>query len=142
MMKKHLYGDVWGDTVDLYDLGKGIIISVILSTSCFIGALWLIQISEPELTPNLASAYALLFGIGGCVLSAVVTAKLFKPKRIMNENKFSKEDQQAVLKELKIDVRKERKALETAEPAIIQEMKELELYEMFAGKDDDKKEGE
>lgn len=30
-MKKTCLADIWGDTVDLYDLGKGIVIGIIIN---------------------------------------------------------------------------------------------------------------
>lgn len=38
-MKKTCLADIWGDTVDLYDLGKGIVIGIVISISCYLGAL-------------------------------------------------------------------------------------------------------
>ena len=82
---------------------------------------------------KLVSAYSLLFGIGGCVISAIVSANLFKPKRTLNEEQFSEQDRDRVLKELNIDVKKEKEELKYADPKVLQEMKDLKLYELFYG---------
>ena len=38
-MKQGYLADIWGDTVDLHDLGKGIIIGIIISLSdCYAGS--------------------------------------------------------------------------------------------------------
>ena len=130
-MKQVYLADIWGDTVDLHDLGKGIIIGIIISLSCYLGANKIIAMQAPDMAEKLVSAYSLLFGIGGCVISAIVSANLFKPKRKLNEEHFSEEDRERVLKELNIDVAKEK--LKYVDDKVIQEMKDLELYDLFYG---------
>lgn len=132
-MKRAVLADIWGDTVDLRNLTGGILIGVVLSFCCYLGASTAISSSYPDLAANLVSAYSLLFGIGSCVLSAVVSAKLFKPKRTLNEEEFSEADRERVLKELQIDLEKEREELKYVDEKVLQEMKDLRLYELFAG---------
>ncbi len=134
-MKRTVLADIWGDTVDLRHLGSGILIGIILSLSCYLAANTVIASQSPDLEANLLSAYSLLFGIGGCVLSAVVTANLFKPKRTLNESEFSENDRDRVLQELKIDLAREREELKYVDDKVLQEMKDLKLYELFAGTD-------
>ena len=137
-MKKTCLADIWGDTVDLYDLGKGIVIGIVISISCYLGAHEIIIKQAPEIAPKLVSAYSLLFGIGGCVISAVVSAKLFKPKRTLNEEEFSEKDRDRVLNELNVDISKEQEELKYADVKVLQEMKDLKLYELFYGHDKNK----
>ncbi|MCQ5210017.1 MAG: hypothetical protein UCI88_06345 [Megasphaera massiliensis] len=137
-MKKTCLADIWGDTVDLYDLGKGIVIGIVISISCYLGAHEIIITQAPEIAPKLVSAYSLLFGIGGCVISAVVSAKLFKPKRTLNEEEFSEKDRDRVLNELNVDISKEQEELKYADAKVLQEMKDLKLYELFYGHDKNK----
>lgn len=137
-MKKTCLADIWGDTVDLYDLGKGIVIGIVISISCYLGAHEIIITQAPEIAPKLVSAYSLLFGIGGCVISAVVSAKLFKPKRTLNEEEFSEKDRDRVLNELNVDISKEQEELKYADVKVLQEMKDLKLYELFYGHDKNK----
>lgn len=137
-MKQAPLADIWGDTVDLRNLGKGIIIGIIISISCYLGASRIIAMQAPDLEVKLISAYSLLFGIGGCVLSAFVSANLFKPKRTLNEAEFSEADRDRVLKELKIDLAKEREELAYVDEKVLQEMKDLKLYELFAGPEEKK----
>ena len=141
-MEKKAYADVWGDTVNLKHLASGMVIGIVISLSCYIGGLRWLQASFPTLPASLMTAYALLLGIVGCLISAVVSAKLFNPKRTLNEESFSEEDRNIVLDELKIDRAKEAEELKSIEPAIKEEMKELKLYELFSGQDDHKKAGE
>lgn len=132
-MKQERLADIWGDTVNLHDLGKGIIIGIAISLSCYLGAHSIIATQAPNIAPKLISAYSLLFGISGCVLSAIVSANLFKPKRTLNEEQFSEEDRERVLKELNIDVEKEKEELKYADSKVLQEMKDLKLYDLFYG---------
>ena len=135
-MKQAPLADVWGDTVNLRDLGYGMIIGIVISISCYLGASFVIKAQSPDLPANLVSAYSLLFGIGGCVLSAVVSAKLFKPKRTLNEEEFSEADRDSVIKELKINLAQEKEELKYLDPKVEQEMKELKLYGLFSGTDE------
>lgn len=141
-MEKPIYADVWGDTVNLKHLVFGMIIGIVISLAFYIGALKLIQANFPKLPANLMTAYSLLMGIVGCIISAVVSAKLFKPKRTLNEEEFSEADRNIILDELKVDRAKEAEELKTVESAVVEEMKSLQLYELFVGKNDNKKVGE
>lgn len=140
-MEKKAFADVWGDTVNLRHLAIGMILGIVISLACYILGLKILQANYPKLAANLMTAYALLVGIAGCLISAVITANLFKPKRTLNEEDFSVEDRTAVLDELQIDRVREAEELKTASPAIVEEMKELQLYDLFAGKTDSKKVG-
>lgn len=135
-MKQAPLADVWGDTVNLRDLGFGMVIGIAISISCYLGAHYVISVQSPDLPKNLVSAYSLLFGIGGCVLSAIVSAKLFKPKRSLNEEEFSEDDRESVVKELKIDLQREKEELKYLDPKVEQEMKDLKLWGLFSGTDD------
>lgn len=137
-MKSTPLADIWGDTVNLRHLGAGILIGIVISLTCYLGARYVISIQFPSLANGLLSAYSLLFGIGGCVLSAVISANLFKPKRTLNEAEFSESDRDRVLSELKIDLAKEREELKYADEKVLQEMKDLKLYELFAGIEEQK----
>lgn len=141
-MDKKPYADVWGDTVDLRHLAIAMIIGIAISLTCYILGLKYIQASYPKLAPNLKTAYALLIGICGCLVSAVVSARMFAPKRILKEDEFSLEDREAVLAELQIDRAREAEEIKTVPPRIAAEMKELHLYDLFAGTGDKKKAGE
>lgn len=138
-MEKTTYADVWGDTVNLKHLVYGMVIGIVISLAFYLGALKLIQVNFPKLPASLMAAYSLLMGIVGCILSAVVSAKLFKPKRTLNEEEFSEADRNTVLDELKVDRAKEAEELLTIEPAVAAEMQALQLYDLFSGKNDNRK---
>ncbi len=134
-IKKETYAEIWGDVVDIKHLACAILIGLIISLSFYIIGVKIIHLSLPTLTPSLNKAYGLLIGMLGSLLSAIISAKLFKPKRIINEgSNYVQEDQHAVIKELGIDLKKEAELLKNADPQIIEEMKQLGIYDLFAGK--------
>ncbi|TCL37349.1 hypothetical protein EV210_106218 [Anaerospora hongkongensis] len=141
-MEKKPYADVWGDTVDLKHLAIAMGIGIIISLLFYILGLNYLQANFSKLAANLMTAYALLIGIAGCLLSAIISAKLFKPKRKLNEEEFSEGDRLAVLEELKIDIDKEAEELQFVGPKVIQEMKDLQIYDLFARKNPKSKVGE
>jgi len=140
-MQNENYGEIWGDTVDLRHLLMAMLIGIVVSLTCYFIGLKYIVANYSHLAKNLSDAYALLIGIVGCLLSAVISAKLFKPKRILNEEKFSTEQLYKVLEELNIDQNQEAEELKTVSPQVVAEMKSLQLYDLFAGKTDKTKAG-
>lgn len=138
-MEKKTYADVWGDTVDIRHLAFAMIIGIVISLLCYVLGLSFVKSNFPKVPANLTKAYALLIGILGSLISAFVSAKLFKPKRILKEGHFSEEDRNLVLDELQIDRNKEAEELKTAGPAIIEEMKQLQLYDLFVDKNQSKR---
>jgi len=135
------YADIWGDTVDLKHLFMAMVIGITISMACYLAGLKFLQASYPKLAANLAAGYALLGGIGGSLIAAILSAKLFKPKRTLNQAEFTAEDRDAVLEELQVDRAREAEELKTISPEIATEMKELKLYDIFAGSNAVKREG-
>lgn len=140
-MPNKSYADIWGDTVDLKHLATGMIIGIVIGLGFYLTGLTFIKANYPKLPLNLTTAYALLVGIAGCLLAAVISAKLFPPKRILTQGEFSDADRIAVLEELQIDLKKEIEELKTVDADVIEEMKELQLYDLFTGKSGTQKEG-
>ena len=126
------YADVWGDTVDLRHLSIAIVIGIAVSLTFYLVGLKFILRSLPKTPHSLTQAYALLIGILGCLVSAVVSTKLFPPKRTLRESQFNAQEREAALSELQIDWEREREELKTLSPQIVAEMKELQIYEIFA----------
>jgi len=79
-MAQH-YLEVWGDTVDSRHLVGSIGLGIGIAVPIYLLADWGFDV----LTGGdvLAHSYALVAGLGACVLAAVVAARLFKPKRIV-----------------------------------------------------------
>ena len=75
------YLEVWGDTVDSRHLLGSIGLGVGIAVPVYLLADWGFDV----LTGGdvLAHSYALVAGLVACVLAAVIAARLFKPKRII-----------------------------------------------------------
>lgn len=122
---------IWGDTVDLKHLGSAMIIGMVLGFSFYRGGLLIIETQFTQLPVNLHKSIALLVGIAGCLLAAVISAKMFPPKRVMSEQSFSDEDRERVLRELQVDLEQEAEAMKHMHPSVIKEMEELHLADVF-----------
>jgi multidrug transporter EmrE-like cation transporter len=138
-MQNKIYADVWGDTVDLKHLAMGMLIGIVVGLSFYLAGVTYLKTNYPKLPLNLTTAYALLVGIAGCLLAAIISAKLFPPKRVLNQGKFSDEDRMAVLNELQIDIAKEAEEIKLIDADVAAEMKELQLYDLFTGKPESQK---
>ena len=125
--------EVWGDTVDLRHLAWAIAIGTGISVLGFyLASRWLATVVESR---QLAHAYAMLAGLAGCVIAGVICARVFPPKREVTELDTSNDHEwrREVLEELA----RQPGGLGTVQdlpPAVVQELKELKLYELFADK--------
>ncbi|KZK30410.1 MULTISPECIES: hypothetical protein [Delftia] len=125
--------EVWGDTVDLRHLAWAIAIGTGISVLGFyLASRWLSTVVESR---QLAHAYAMLAGLAGCVIAGVICARAFPPKREVTELDTSNDPEwrREVLEELA----RQPGGLGTVQdlpPAVVQELKELKLYELFADK--------
>ena len=127
--------EVWNDTVDLRQLAWAIVIGVGISvTAFFLASRWLRTVVA---TPELAHAYAMLAGLGGCVLAGVICARRFPPKRIVNEENAASDPawRAEVLAELAAQPGGLGRASDLP-PATVQELRELGLYDLFAEQPD------
>ncbi|MBO0987978.1 hypothetical protein INR38_04815 [Delftia sp. SD018] len=125
--------EVWGDTVDLRHLAWAIAIGTGISVLGFyLASRWLATVVESR---QLAHAYAMLAGLAGCVIAGVICARAFPPKREVTELDTSNDPEwrREVLEEL---ARQPGGlgAVQDLPPAVVQELKELKLYELFADK--------
>lgn len=128
--EKMLYTEVWGDRVILRELAIACLLGIILTMSFFIIGQKIFNSME-SLDKSLADGYALIVGVAGCLLSGFISAKLFKPKRIVEE-KVEFEDIEEILKSAGITVEEEIEALSTADKDVIQELEDLKLYGLLA----------
>jgi hypothetical protein len=127
--KKVQLTEVWGDTVDLKELMIASILGIALTMAMYlIGRSIFLKIDGLDV--GLAKGYSLLLGIVGCIASGVISAKLFKPKRIIEE-KFENENIEDILKAAGMTVEDEINALRNVDPEIIAEMEEFELYSLL-----------
>jgi hypothetical protein len=69
-------------------------------------------------------------GIIGCIIAAVISAKLFKPKRIVEE-KFEQEEIEKIIAAAGMTVEEEAEALSLLDEETLEEMRQLELYSLL-----------
>lgn len=124
------YTEVWGDTVVLKELVWSCIIGVVLTMTMFLIGRKIFTSME-SVEKSLANGYALLVGVAGCIISGAICANLFKPKRVVEE-KFEQEDIEHFLEAASMTVEEEAEYLSEADPEIIRELEELELYALLA----------
>lgn len=129
--------EVWGDTVSYAQLVKAILIGIVLSTATFYLGRWFLlpRVSEPAL----AHAYSMLFGLFGCLLAGFVCAKMFSPKReILQPDAQSMEWFDHLVAQWKEEGRELGDVTQVPE-SVKQELKELNLYDAFLQKQQEKK---
>ncbi len=128
---KKMYADIWGDTVDLKHLAIAIIIGIAISLTAFLIGFNIIKQMRPDMVLPLQKAMGLIVGIFGCIVSAIICAKLFPPKRTFSEQEFTAEDRERMITELNIDPEEELEAINAMSDSTKEEMQELEIYDMF-----------
>ena len=89
--------EVWNDTVDSRHLTGGIAISVGIAVTAFLVADQLFAAADQT---ELGHSYALLIGILGCILGAVITGLLFKPKRVITTSTADTRSRQEIIDEI------------------------------------------
>ena len=130
LAKKGRFTEVWGDTVRLSELGTASLLGIILTMAFYIVGTRIFTGME-GIEPSLAKGYSLLVGIVGCFLSAVISAKLFRPKRIIEEH-AEKMDIEEILAFGGVTLEDEIEGLSKLDPKVIAEMEDLELYTLLA----------
>lgn len=127
-MKPDLY-EVWGDTVNGRHLMCAIAIGAVVSLGAFFIAQYLLV--GWVANAQMARAYAMLVGIVGCLAGGAISARLFKPKRHVVEHQADPAWRAQVLLELEREFGDLGK-LSDLPPATIAELKEMDLYTLFA----------
>lgn len=122
--------EVWGDTADAGHLAWSVVIGLTISLSVFLLAVKVLSGVVPS--ADLARAYAMLAGLGGCLLSGIVCAVLFEPKREVIDgaaaDPFWRNEVLAKLAEQYGGLG----SVADLPPTVVAEMKELEIYDLFA----------
>jgi len=122
--------EIWGDTADLGHLAWSIAIGLGVSLAGFLVANRVL--ASTVATPELARAYAMLAGLGGCVVSGVICALLFAPKReVVEGTEADPRWREEVLAELAGE-HGTLGSVADLPPSVVREMKELEIYDLFA----------
>lgn len=121
--------EVWGDTVDIRHLAWSVALGVAISLGAFALANRVLSNYVPDAA--MSRAYAMLVGLGGCLLAGAVCAKLFKPKREVVEEASDLARRDEVLDQLAAEAGGLGSVADL--PAdVAAEMKELGLYDVFA----------
>lgn len=123
----HLY-EVWGDTVDSRHLVLAILVSAVVSLGTYALALWILTGIVDS--TQMARAYAMLFGILGCLGGGTISAILFKPKRDVIEDVADPAFREQVVDDLLKEYGSLGRLEETS-PEVIAELRDLGLYELF-----------
>lgn len=126
MARERQYLEVWGDTVDSRDLLGAIGLGLGIAVPVFVLAEW----GFGELTGGdpLARSYALLTGLAACVAAAVIGARLFKPKRIVDEGAATVGSRTEAMDAIEAEIGPLGDPDELP-PATLEEVKELGLYD-------------
>ena len=121
--------EVWGDTVDERHVKIAVALGVVLSVPSFLGAKELFaSVMDNQ---DLAKTYAMLTGLAACLVAAVISARLFEPKRVVTERQLDPEEQIAAAMEL-AQLPLGLGTLDSLSPAEQDEMRRLGLYDVFA----------
>lgn len=135
-MEDRRYYEVWGDTVDLRELAFSAVIGTVLALGLYLLGVSFLRAYSQSLETGLLKGYSLLVGVIGVILAGVISAKLFKPKREVLVEAFSKQDIAdslgAVLAELELSSEEEQGALNSIEERLKKEMEELGLYTLLS----------
>ena len=97
-MSQSRYLEVWNDTVDFRHMVGGIALGVALAVPTFLVPDHFLAAGAGE--GSLGHSYSLLAGIVACVVAAVVTGLLFKPKREVTEAEQGDRHLQATIDEI------------------------------------------
>ena len=122
--------DVWGDTVNLKELLFAVLLGIVFTMGFYlVGRHFFLQIDTLE--PSLAKGYALFVGIAGCLISSVISAKMFKPKRVITEMQQN-HDIEEIIAHAGMTMEDEIEALTKLHPDIIKQMEDFSLYSLLA----------
>lgn len=121
--------EVWGDTVDLKHLAWSVFLGITISVSAFQAGKY--ALSSVIHDPAIVRAYAMLVGLGGCLVAGTICALLFKPKRTVIEHAFHEAERAETLRQLEeewggIGL------ISDLSPSAKAELQELGLLELFA----------
>lgn len=94
--------EIWGDTVDSRHLIGSLLLGAGIAAPSYLAGSWFFaRVAE---NPDVGRTYALLVGLAGCMVGAVVAALLFKPKRIVTESEGTAESRRAAMDTIEAEV--------------------------------------
>lgn len=119
--------EVWGDTVDFKSMLFAIVIGSVVSTGTFLLAkLYMSSLSGDA---TLLNGYAMLIGLGGCLLSGFICSIMFKPARTVIA---SSEDNSENVKEFIVDLIKDDPNYTSVNDLPSEVKEELELLQLMS----------
>lgn len=114
--------EIWGDTVDSRHLIGAIALGAGIAAPCYLIASWgFAQVTE---NPDVGRTYALLVGLAGCIIGAVISAMLFAPKRIVTETEGTAESRQAAMDTIEAEIGP------LGDPELLPEIVQSELHQL------------
>jgi len=122
--------EVWGDTVSLKELLYSTIIGVTFTMVFYLVGRKIFT-SMGTIEASLASGYSLLVGIAGCFIAGVISAKSFRPKRIIEE-RADPASLEEIIRDFGMSVEDEVAALSNLDPSVIKEMEDVGLYSLLS----------
>lgn len=127
--KKEIYAELWGDRVILKELFIAAVIGIALTMGCYFAASSYF-LSNPDIEGGLAKGYSLMVGIGGCIVSAAISSKFFKPKRIIID-KAEAADVSGALEAAGSTIEAEIEGIRNASGESLREMESLGLTSLL-----------
>lgn len=119
--------EVWGDTVNFKSMLFAIVIGSVVSTGTFLLAkLYMSSLSGDA---TLLNGYAMLIGLGGCLLSGFICSIMFKPARTVID---SSEDNSENVKEFIVDLIKDDPNYTSVNDLPSEVKEELELLQLMS----------
>lgn len=121
--------EVWGDTVDLRHLAWSVVLGITISVAAYEAGR--AGLSSVVSDPARVRAYAMLIGLGGCLVAGALSAVLFRPKRVVVDHTVDQSARLHVLQQLGEEWGGIG-SLSDLPVSAKAELKELGLYELFA----------
>ena len=126
-IKDDKYLEILGDTV----LPANIVYSVLISLFFSLGGFFIGKKVFPLIAEeNMINSYSLLLGIAGSVLALVISSRLFKPNRILNQAEGSSEGILEAYRDLQLNAEEEMELI-INDPVTKKEMEELGILKNF-----------
>ena len=118
--------EVWGDTVNFKSMLFAIVIGSVVSTGAFLLAKFFLSSSSGDTT--LLNGYAMLIGLGGCLLSGFICSIMFKPARTVIS---SQEDNSENVKAFIVDLIKDDPNYTSVDDLPAEVKEELNLLQLM-----------
>ncbi len=118
--------EVWGDTVNFNSMLFAIVIGSVVSTGTFLLAKFFLSSSSGDTT--LLNGYAMLIGLGGCLLSGFICSIMFKPARTVIS---SQEDNSENVKAFIVDLIKDDPNYTSVDDLPAEVKEELNLLQLM-----------